>query len=78
MKILKNILAGITIWSLPVVTLAHTTDGHMEGGHHMMDWFGWGAPGAGFLGLLGIVTWLVWLVVGVLLIIWLIKRINKE
>lgn len=44
----------------------------------MMDWMGWGMLGAGgFWGLLVTLILLVWLIVGVLLVIWLIKQINK-
>jgi hypothetical protein len=34
--------------------------------------------GMGFAGTLGILTWAVWLTVGILLIIYLWKKISKE
>lgn len=37
----------------------------------------WGGVGAGLWGLLALLTWLVWLAVGILLVIWLWKRIKQ-
>lgn len=34
--------------------------------------------GMGLFGTLGLLTWIVWLVVGVLLAMWLWKKISKE
>jgi hypothetical protein len=34
--------------------------------------------GMGYFGLLGGLTWAVWLVVGILLAVWLWKKISKE
>jgi len=34
--------------------------------------------GMGFFGLMGGLTWVVWLVVGILLAVWLWKKISKE
>jgi hypothetical protein len=34
--------------------------------------------GMGAFGFLGFATWLVWLAVGILLCMWLWKKINKE
>ncbi len=75
---MKNILAGLIIWSLPIWVGAHVGEYDGGSGHHMMDWMGWGMLGAGgFWGLLVTLILLVWLIVGVLLVIWLIKQINK-
>jgi hypothetical protein len=41
----------------------------------MMGGYGYGM---GFFGYLGITTWVVWLVVGVLLAMYLWKKINKD
>lgn len=41
----------------------------------MGEGFGYGM---GLFGSLGFLTWIVWLVVGVLLAVWLWKKISKE
>ncbi len=55
----------------PVLASAHAEDlgPEMMGGWNMMGWGLW----PWFFTL----TWLVWLVVGILIIVWLWKKINK-
>lgn len=33
--------------------------------------------GGSVVGLLGLITWLIWLAVGILLVVWLWKKINQ-
>ena len=46
----------------------------MNFGGPMMGGYG----GGGLFGLLGILTWLVWLTVGILLIMYLWRKVNKR
>lgn len=39
---------------------------------------GMGFGGMGLFGFLGLSTWIIWLVVGVLLIMFLLKKINEK
>ena len=43
----------------------------------MMD-YGYGYGGMNLFGSLGLLTWIVWLAVGILLCVYLWKKINKD
>lgn len=74
MKKIVFILSAILLVS-PFLVLAHSDSGVIDG--HMMGWGGMMGQGGGWFWLAAF-TWLVWLVVGILLIVWLLKKISQK